>query len=271
MKTVYEASNTVEAHMILNLLEQVGISGTIIGEYLQGGMGELPASGFISVEVEDQDYLVANKVISDWEAEEPVRVEAKQPSKNATVLAAVAGLIIGAGLVLILDRAPTIERGIDYTGNGVYDEKWHWVGGRPSKAEIDRNRDGFVDSIQEYDRKGLLLTINEDNDFDGTFESLTNWHEGNPKSTKIDQNGDGVVEFIAEYKHGVIETMTWFNPVGLKVRKKQYFKGNQLNSAEIDSDGDGFLDTLVEYDDIEEISKKSNKAINADAGDAGAG
>ena len=111
----------------------------------------------------------------------------------------------------------------------------------------------------------------EDNDFDGTFETLTNWHEGNPKSTKVDQNGDGIVEFITEYKHGVFKTMTWFNPVGLKVRKKQYFKGNLLNSAEIDSDGDGILDTFVEYDDIEEISRKSNKAFNTDAGDASAG
>lgn len=271
MKTVYEASNSVEAHMVLNLLEQSGISGTIVGEYLQGGMGELPASGFIAVQVEDQDFLEANKVITDWEAEEPVRIEAKQPSRNIAILGTVAGFIIGAGLVVVLDRTPITERGIDYTGNGVYDEKWYWAGGRASKTEIDRNRDGVVDLIQGFDRKGLINTTMEDNDFDGTFETLTNWHEGNPKSTKVDQNGDGIVEFITEYKHGVFETMTWFNPVGLKVRKKQYFKGNRLNSAEIDSDGDGIIDTLVEYDDIEEISKKSNKAFYTDAGDAGAG
>ena len=147
MKTVYEASNSVEAHMVLNLLEQSGISGTIVGEYLQGGMGELPASGFIAVQVEDQDFLEANKVITDWEAEEPVRIEAKQPSRNIAILGTVAGFIIGAGLVVVLDRTPITERGIDYTGNGFYDEKWYWAGGRASKTEIDRNRDGVVDFI----------------------------------------------------------------------------------------------------------------------------
>lgn len=35
MKVVYQASNAVEAHMILHLLEQQGLAGRIDGEYLQ--------------------------------------------------------------------------------------------------------------------------------------------------------------------------------------------------------------------------------------------
>ena len=45
MKTVYEAPNTVEAQMILDLLERAGLSGKISGDYLQGGVGELAAEG----------------------------------------------------------------------------------------------------------------------------------------------------------------------------------------------------------------------------------
>lgn len=48
MRSVFEASSGLEAHMILNLLDQRGISGRIEGEYLQGG-GELQAMGFVHV------------------------------------------------------------------------------------------------------------------------------------------------------------------------------------------------------------------------------
>jgi hypothetical protein len=56
MKLIYEASNTIEGHMILNLLEQAGLSGRVDGDYLQGGMGDLQTIGVIRVMVEDIDY-----------------------------------------------------------------------------------------------------------------------------------------------------------------------------------------------------------------------
>ena len=53
MKLLYEAANTVEAHMILNLLEQSSLSARIDGEYLQGGVGELQAIGIVRVMVDE--------------------------------------------------------------------------------------------------------------------------------------------------------------------------------------------------------------------------
>lgn len=103
MKTVYEAAETIEAHMILNLLTQAGISGNIAGEFLQSGVGELPASGLIKVQVEEEDFLEASEIIADWESKEPVHVEpsSARRRKNSSVLsifdALVAGVAIGAG------------------------------------------------------------------------------------------------------------------------------------------------------------------------------
>jgi hypothetical protein len=57
--------------MILNLLEQRGISGRIEGEYLQGGVGELSAMGFVRMLVADEDYAEAMRIISAWEAIQP--------------------------------------------------------------------------------------------------------------------------------------------------------------------------------------------------------
>ena len=54
MKRVFQAANAIEAHMILHLLQQSGIPGHVEGEYLQGGIGELPAAGLVNVVVADE-------------------------------------------------------------------------------------------------------------------------------------------------------------------------------------------------------------------------
>lgn len=67
MKNIFDASNTIEANLLKNILEQEGVAAYISGEYLQGGMGELPAMGLVSVMVEDEDCQRAEKIIRDWE------------------------------------------------------------------------------------------------------------------------------------------------------------------------------------------------------------
>ncbi len=67
MKVVFNANNSLEAHLALGLLRQVGIEGVINGEYLQGGMGELPVFGLVTVLVSEQDYREASEVIADWQ------------------------------------------------------------------------------------------------------------------------------------------------------------------------------------------------------------
>jgi hypothetical protein len=66
MKTVLHALNSLEAHIIKGLLESEGIASNIVGEYLQGAMGELPVSGLIRVLVDDNDYQQATQVIDNW-------------------------------------------------------------------------------------------------------------------------------------------------------------------------------------------------------------
>jgi len=67
MKKIFDASNTIEANLLKNILEQEGITVYISGEYLQGGMGELPAMGLVSILVEDDEKVRAEKIIRAWE------------------------------------------------------------------------------------------------------------------------------------------------------------------------------------------------------------
>jgi hypothetical protein len=100
MKCVYEASTGLDAHMILNLLEQRGISGRIEGEYLQGGIGELSAMGFVRVMVADEDYAEARKIIAEWEAIQPPEEKTKPETSTSIALRIfISGVFVGALLM----------------------------------------------------------------------------------------------------------------------------------------------------------------------------
>lgn len=67
MEKVFEASRAVDAHLVKDLLERAGIPARIDGEYLTGGMGELPAANLVTVHVEPDRVAEAREVIAEWE------------------------------------------------------------------------------------------------------------------------------------------------------------------------------------------------------------
>ncbi len=103
MKTLYQASSALEAHMILNLLETEGISGRIDGEFLQGGVGELPAAGLVRVMVAEDDYQAAKEIVNEWEASQPPQsgdqLSAERVRKFPIFLA---GIAVGFLLAMLL-------------------------------------------------------------------------------------------------------------------------------------------------------------------------
>lgn len=106
MRSVYEASSGLEAHMILNLLQQYRISGRIEGEYLQGGIGELQALGFVRVLVPEADYAEAKKIIAEWESIQPAPDSARPDARTSGgLMAFIAGVAVGAWIMYwILQR-----------------------------------------------------------------------------------------------------------------------------------------------------------------------
>lgn len=109
MKTVYDASNSVEAYMILNLLECDGIKGRVDGEFLTGGVGELQAIGIVQVAVEDEDYEAAKAVIQKWESEQPAaKTEAGDPKFYRILSAFFMGVAFGMGIMVLVYSIPVI-------------------------------------------------------------------------------------------------------------------------------------------------------------------
>ena len=111
MKCVFQARHMIEAHMLANLLDQVGVMAQVHGDMLQGGMGELPAAGLSTVWVAANDEDRALEVIAEFEASQPADREGVSPATAPTPLAGqgflaglLVGMVIGAVLMLMLLR-----------------------------------------------------------------------------------------------------------------------------------------------------------------------
>lgn len=180
MKTVYEASNAVEAHMIADLLQQEGIAAHVQGEHLQGAIGELPAAGLVRLMVDESEYEKARRLIQRWEAAQPDEKPVRQPEKGSRLFGGlVLGFALGASLTYAFLRSPVTADGVDYNRDGVLDEKWIFApSGRPLRTEIDRNLDGKVDYVSKFDQRGMIESAESDDDFDGSFETRMRFRSG---------------------------------------------------------------------------------------------
>lgn len=60
MRIVYRAESIIDAHLVKGALEQAGIPAYVAGEYLTGGIGQLPARDLIAVMVPDSLVAAAD-------------------------------------------------------------------------------------------------------------------------------------------------------------------------------------------------------------------
>ncbi len=257
LRCIYEASNSVEAHMILHLLEQSGISGQIDGEYLQGGLGELPAMGLVRVLVNESNTAKAKEIIEIWDTQQashtPPQKKATKKTWPTTLLAFTSGIVAAT----IYFYTPIDYDGIDYNDDGVLDEEWIFVNNLISKTLIDRNLDGKVDLILKYNRHGLLRSAAVDSNFNGKFETKEKYDRGNITISKSDMDEDGFYEYAAHFRYGSITSEIYLDPKKKRILKTSRWDGLTLLSSDIDTDADGTLDTHHKYNAIAEIIETS--------------
>ncbi|WP_297807845.1 DUF2007 domain-containing protein [uncultured Methylophaga sp.] len=67
MQLVFRAGNILEAHIVAGLLNSHGIESHVGGHFLQGAVGDLPASDFAYVFVDEDDMAQAEAIIADYE------------------------------------------------------------------------------------------------------------------------------------------------------------------------------------------------------------
>ncbi|MFA6985112.1 MAG: DUF2007 domain-containing protein [Arenimonas sp.] len=92
MKQVYNAANPIDAQLVVDLLASAGIGAFIQGQFLSGGVGELPAGEMVRVWVADEDVETALACIADRGVHRPLHDDALDPALVRSWTRAWAGL-----------------------------------------------------------------------------------------------------------------------------------------------------------------------------------
>lgn len=266
MRIVFNAANSLEAHMIKELLSMQGIEAHINGEHLQSGVGELPAINLVKVSVDDNDFSKAKDIIAHWESQEiaPEPMRAITDSRSLTTgryrpyASFLLGLALGAIAVYWSFQSPVTQSGVDFDADGRLDEHYIYRNGVISKLEVDRNFDGKIDFTTTYDPAGLPESSRADENFDGNFETTLAYQNNQVTYEKSDSNADGEIDMVINYHPTEpIRLTTIYDLQSGRARKEQRYAMGKLVSADWDSDSDGVMDTVISYDAYaEEVARE---------------
>jgi hypothetical protein len=67
MISVFRGSDYIQAQLLAGLMRQAGIDVFLQGALLQGGLGDLPAIGHLSILVDESDRTAAERLIAAYE------------------------------------------------------------------------------------------------------------------------------------------------------------------------------------------------------------
>lgn len=253
--------------MIQELLIMQGIEAHINGEYLQSGVGELPAINLVKVSVNDNDFAQAKEIIEHWESQEITQEPTSEITADSHSLISgryrhyisfLLGLALGAIAVYWSLQSPVTQNAMDLNADGRFDEFNFYRNGLISKMEVDRNFDGKIDFITDYNHAGLAELSSADENFDGMFDTTLVYQNNQVAYEKSDTDADGEIDLVTNYlQTEPIRLVTFYDLQGGRARKEQRIVMGKLVSADWDSDGDGVMDTIITYDAYEEeVSRK---------------
>ena len=83
MRVVYEPENIIDAHLVKGVLEHAGIPVYLRGEFLAGGIGELPVSGLLALCVAEIMEDEARRVLADLESDRALGVLDVEDARDA--------------------------------------------------------------------------------------------------------------------------------------------------------------------------------------------
>lgn len=145
--------------MLADVLKQEGITAQVMGSFLPGAMGELPAAGLVRLMVDDEDFDRARAVIGRWESTQVdlSRRPAAAAAPRASWLWGLGGLLLGAGLCWAWVRIPVYQHGFDRNRDGRTARiDFYRLGGQLEHSDRDADLDGVIDTPEHYNALGQI-------------------------------------------------------------------------------------------------------------------
>lgn len=120
---------------------------------------------------------------------------------------------------------------------------WHYKNGKPSRAELDENRDGRTERIEYYRGAGSLAKVEE---LSATGKVKCTWSygpDGKPLRAEEDTDGDGRSDRRRRFHgNGTLEQTVDADHNGTPEIRELFSASGRLLSREEDLDGDGVFD-----------------------------
>ena len=282
MRSVYEPSSAIQAHVLQDVLRQHGISSHVAGEHLQGAIGELPAGNLVRLLVSEEDWPAARRAVLEWESAPPMADDdlanadhsapcAESPPATAPQFAltgngpadgtrrqgsrfhplwwAVGGAATALALQFVLTGVPLQSDTRDYNRDGVPDETVRMNAfGSPLVIEQDRNFDGKVDARSHFNSRGDLQRTEYDENFDGQMDMELRYVNGVPAEARTDTDGDGFPDLITVYEYGVPVRSSYIHRNTGKPARVEHYRMGKITSVQLDRNADGVLDTEQTFD-----------------------
>lgn len=262
MQQLYQPASAVEGHMLAHLLQQQGIEATVLGEHLQGAIGELPAAGLVRLVVAEEDHARAREIIERWEATAVVDpVQRPAPSSSRHVVWGLVGLLVGGALCFAWLRAPARELETDRNKDGIVDERWEYSLARaPLENTLDRNFDSRMDVRFFFDAQGDVTRSETDDDFDGVFESRHQFRFNESVRSEVDTDGDKLIDLVMDYRNGVLATASYLQPLTGQPTRIEHMRLSRLDHVDRDTDLDGTLDARDHYNALGQVTRTERLA-----------
>lgn len=136
--------------MLQDVLKQQGLAALVLGEHLQGGVGELPAAGLVRLVTDDQDAERARQLIAQWEATQPREPTPALPQRaGSRAKWFLLGVLVGAAAVFSVLRPAAKVGGIDQQRDDLRDHHRH--------HHRDPHRDHTLDTRLPHGAVGQVM------------------------------------------------------------------------------------------------------------------
>ncbi|HET8679755.1 MAG TPA: DUF2007 domain-containing protein [bacterium] len=283
MKHVYDARESLDAHMMADALERQGISAEVKGEF-DPLTHERPSVWIVN----DQDYDEAARIVEEVAQSNRTTLASKErvDRKRSRLSDVFGGFLLGvvASVVLYTFDIPdgikppgrmdsnndgvvdtwrerqfdgTIEWAYDTNFDGKADEWTYYRDSKIQRGVSDSNFDGRSDSWRFYDPKGLQVRAEADVDFDGRVDMWESYKDGVLVEVAFDNDGDGKRDEWSRLERGrLVERMWSYFEDGI-IDKKAIYKNGRKVEEFYDRNRDGRLDESVKLDEFERVISRT--------------
>jgi hypothetical protein len=263
VKTVKTFTNLAEAGFASSLLEASGIPASLADEQsflmLPG-----PATGGIRLQVEDEDFDRATRVLAEGPDAPALPITSSPLETPPNESRVPVGLFVALAVALALlafavhQWTETRRHGNpwsevhsyehDDNHDGKPDHFYTYRGGKPTRVEVDRNFDGKIDKWEFCDREGRPERIECDENYDGRPDLWYFYENGQVKRSEQDTDFNGQPDWFTIYENG-LAVRSDCRPNGSKIAVRRFIYVHAILTEEwVDEDQDGKFDYKILHD-----------------------